>query len=124
MVFQAVVYSITRDRWRNRAEREQPVRGGTQADIAAAGARELLRRGGNFHMIPVASGTGRDLEPFTNEPLTGFDVRIAVQPGHVDERGSTAPPGRGTGWSRDGPWLPAAGPAGSSEDGSRRRATW
>jgi Xaa-Pro dipeptidase len=62
---------------------EAAVRGGTQADIAAAGARELLRRGGNFHMIPVASGTGRDLEPFTNEPLTGFDVRIAVQPGHV-----------------------------------------
>jgi hypothetical protein len=29
---------------------EQAVRGGTQADIAAAGAHELLRRGGNFHM--------------------------------------------------------------------------
>jgi Xaa-Pro dipeptidase len=62
---------------------EAAVRGGTQADIAAAGAHELLRRGGTFHMIPVASGTGRDLEAFTNEPLTGFDVRIHVQPGDV-----------------------------------------
>jgi methionine aminopeptidase len=34
-------------------------------------------------MIPVASGTGRDLEAFTNEPLTGFDVRIAVQQGEL-----------------------------------------
>jgi len=62
---------------------EAAVRGGTQADIAAAGAHELLRRGGNFHMIPVASGTGRDLEAFTNEPLTAFDVRIAVRPGDL-----------------------------------------
>jgi Xaa-Pro aminopeptidase len=62
---------------------EAAIRGGTQADIAAAGAQELLRRGGTFHMIPVASGTGRDLEAFTNEPLTGFDVRIHVQPGDV-----------------------------------------
>jgi Xaa-Pro dipeptidase len=62
---------------------EEAVRGGTQADIAAAGAHELLRRGGAFHMIPVASGTGHDLEPFTNEPLTGFDIRINVQPGDL-----------------------------------------
>ncbi len=62
---------------------EAAVRGGTQADIAAAGAHELLRRGGIFHMIPVASGTGRDLEAFTNEPLTGFDVRIAVRAGDL-----------------------------------------
>jgi Xaa-Pro dipeptidase len=62
---------------------EAAVRGGTQADVAAAGAHELLRRGGNFHMIPVASGTGRDLEPFTNEPLTAFDVGIRVRPGDL-----------------------------------------
>jgi Xaa-Pro dipeptidase len=62
---------------------EQAVRGGTQADIAAAGAHELLRRGGNFHMIPVASGTGADLDPFTNEPLTAFDVRISTHPGDL-----------------------------------------
>lgn len=62
---------------------EAAVRGGTQADVAAAGAHELLRRGGNFHMIPVASGTGHDLEAFTNEPLTAFDVRIAVRPGDL-----------------------------------------
>jgi Xaa-Pro dipeptidase len=62
---------------------EAAVRGGTQADIAAAGAHELLRRGGNFHMIPVASGTRRDLDAFTNEPLTGFDVRIPVRPGDL-----------------------------------------
>jgi Xaa-Pro dipeptidase len=62
---------------------EQAVRGGTQADIAAAGAHELLRRGGTFHMIPVASGTGTALEPFTNEPLTGFDVRISTHPGDL-----------------------------------------
>ena len=57
------------------------MRGGTQADIAAAGAHELMRRGGNFHMIPVASGTGCGLEPFTNEPLTGFDVMDLDAPG-------------------------------------------
>jgi Xaa-Pro dipeptidase len=62
---------------------EAAVRGGTQADIAAAGAHELLKRGGNFHMIPVASGSRRDLEAFTNEPLTGFDVRIDVRPGDL-----------------------------------------
>ncbi|HEX6399953.1 MAG TPA: M24 family metallopeptidase [Actinomycetota bacterium] len=62
---------------------ERALDGGTQADIAAAGAHELLRRGGNFHMIPVASGTGVSLEPFTNEPLTGFDVRISVHPGDL-----------------------------------------
>lgn len=62
---------------------EAAVRGGTQADIAAAGAHELLKRGGNIHMIPVASGTRRDLEAFTNEPLTGFDVRIDVGPGDL-----------------------------------------
>ena len=62
---------------------EAAVRGGSQADIAAAGAHELLTRGGNFHMIPVASGSGRDLEAFTNEPLTGFDVRIDVRPGDL-----------------------------------------
>lgn len=62
---------------------EAAVRGGTQADVAAAGAHELLRRGGNFHMIPVASGTRRDLEAFTNEPLTGFDVRIALRSGDL-----------------------------------------
>jgi Xaa-Pro aminopeptidase len=62
---------------------EAAVRGGTQAEIAAAGAHELLRRGGTFHMIPVASGLGRDLAPFTNEPLTAFDVRIQVRPGDL-----------------------------------------
>ena len=62
---------------------EQAVRGGTQADIAAAGAHELMRRGGNFHMIPVASGTGAELEPFTNEPLTGFDVHTSTHPGDL-----------------------------------------
>jgi Xaa-Pro aminopeptidase len=62
---------------------EAAVRGGTQADIAAAGAHELIRRGGIFHMIPVASGTGLDLEPFTNEPLTGFDVRTPAVPGDL-----------------------------------------
>jgi Xaa-Pro aminopeptidase len=62
---------------------EAAVRGGTQADIAAAGAHELIRRGGTFHMIPVASGTGSDLEAFTNEPLTGSDVDIQVRPGEL-----------------------------------------
>jgi Xaa-Pro dipeptidase len=59
---------------------ETAMQGGTQADIAAAGAHELLRRGG---MIPVASGTGRELGPFTNEPLTGFDVTIEARPGDL-----------------------------------------
>ena len=34
-------------------------------------------------MIPVASGVGGDLEPFTNEPLTGFDVRTSTHRGDL-----------------------------------------
>ena len=52
-------------------------------ETKTTGAHELLRRGGNFHMIPVASGTGPELELFTNEPLTGFDVRITTHPGDL-----------------------------------------
>src|SRR5262245_49930905 len=62
---------------------EAAVRGGTQAEIAAAGAAELVRRGGAFHMIPVASGVGGALAPFTNAPLTGYDVGITARPGHL-----------------------------------------
>ena len=82
---------------------EKAVQGGTQADIAAAGAHELLRRGGNFHMIPVASGTGRELEPFTNEPLTGFDVTIEARPGDPFVRGSTGRCGKAIGLTPVGP---------------------
>lgn len=103
---------------------ERAVRGGTQADIAAAGAHELLRRGGNFHMIPVASGAGAELEPFTNEPLTGFDVKISTHPGDLVRtwiygpawQGYWLEPGR-TSWSAGSPRLPNA-------RSSRPRTTW
>jgi Xaa-Pro dipeptidase len=62
---------------------EAAIRGGTQAEIAAAGAAELVRRGGAFHMIPVASGRGPDLDPFTNEPLTGYSSQIAARDGDL-----------------------------------------
>lgn len=62
---------------------EAAVRGGTQAEIAAAGASELIRRGGGIHMIPVASGTGAALGPFTNSPLTGYDPAIVARPGDL-----------------------------------------
>lgn len=58
-------------------------RGGTQAEIAAAGAAEVVRRGGTYHMIPVASGRGSDLDPFTNEPLTGYSSRIVAREGDL-----------------------------------------
>jgi len=62
---------------------EAAVRGGTQAEIAAAGAAELVRRGGAIHMIPVASGRGAALAPFTNAPLTGYDAGIVARPGDL-----------------------------------------
>src|SRR5262245_13243956 len=62
---------------------EAAVGGGTQAEIAAAGAAELIRRGGAIHMIPVASGVGAALAPFTNAPLTGYDARIVARPGDL-----------------------------------------
>lgn len=95
---------------------EAAVRGGTQADIAAAGAHELLRRGGNFHMIPVASGTRRDLEAFTNEPLTGFDVRIPVRPGDLVRTWIYGPAWQGY-WLDPGRTLVSGG---DPSDGQRR----
>jgi Xaa-Pro dipeptidase len=62
---------------------EAAIRGGTQAEIAAAGAAELIRRGGAFHMIPLASGRGSDLDHFTNEPLTGYSSRIVARDGDL-----------------------------------------
>ncbi len=62
---------------------EAALGGGTQAEIAAAGAAELIRRGGAIHMIPVASGVGVALAPFTNTPLTGYDARIVARPGDL-----------------------------------------
>jgi Xaa-Pro aminopeptidase len=62
---------------------ETAVRGGAQAEIAAAGAAEVIRRGGGIHMIPVASGTRGALAPFTNSPLTGYDPAIVARPGDL-----------------------------------------
>jgi Xaa-Pro dipeptidase len=62
---------------------ETAVRGGTQAEAAAAGAAELMRRGGAFHMVPVASGQRQDLDYFVAEPITGYSPSIVMRPGDL-----------------------------------------
>jgi Xaa-Pro dipeptidase len=59
------------------------VRGGTQAEAAAAGAAELMRRGGAFHMIPVGSGQRQALDYFVAEPITGYSPTIVMEPGDI-----------------------------------------
>jgi Xaa-Pro dipeptidase len=66
-----------------RVQMETAVRGGTQADVAAAGAAELMRRGGAFHMIPVGSGEREDLDYFVGEPITGYSRSIVLDPGDI-----------------------------------------
>jgi Xaa-Pro aminopeptidase len=65
------------------AQMATAVRGGTQADVAAAGAAELIRRGGAFHMIPVGSGQRQDLDYFVGEPITGYSPAISLEPGDL-----------------------------------------
>jgi Xaa-Pro dipeptidase len=60
---------------------ERAVRGGTQAEAAAAGAAELIRRGGFPHMIPVASG--REMFHFTGDPITGFSSAVTMSEGDM-----------------------------------------
>ena len=60
---------------------ETAVRGGTQAEAAAAGAAELIRNGGIPHMIPIASGEG--IYYFSNSPLTGSSSEIELREGEL-----------------------------------------
>lgn len=79
------------------------VRGGTQAEAAAAGAAELMRRGGAFHMIPVASGQRHELDYFVGEPITGYSPSIAMEPGDLVRTWIYGPVWQGTGAIREGP---------------------
>ena len=60
---------------------ETAVRGGTQAEAAAAGAAELMRRGGVPHMIPVSSGP--TMFWHCGDPLLGFSPDVVMEPGDV-----------------------------------------
>jgi Xaa-Pro dipeptidase len=65
------------------AQMAAAVRGGTQAEVAATGAAELMRRGGAFHMVPVGSGQREDLDYFVGEPITGYSPSIVMKPGDI-----------------------------------------
>jgi Xaa-Pro aminopeptidase len=60
---------------------QSAVRGGTQADAAAAGTAEVVRRGGFPHMVPVSSGPS--LFWHCGDPLTGFSSEITMAEGDV-----------------------------------------
>jgi Xaa-Pro aminopeptidase len=53
----------------------------TQADAAAAGTAELMRRGGIPHMVPVSSG--RTLFRHCGDPLLGFSPDVRMEPGDM-----------------------------------------
>lgn len=58
------------------------VRGGvTQAEVAAAGAAELMRRGGIPHMVPVSSGP--TLFRHCGDPLLGFSPDVTLEQGDM-----------------------------------------
>lgn len=56
------------------------VRGKTEAEAAAAAASEVIRRGGNFHMIPCNHGDR--MRYWCREPLTGYS-QDAPKPGDL-----------------------------------------
>jgi Xaa-Pro aminopeptidase len=60
---------------------EQAMKGGTQADAAAAGMAELARRGGFPHMVPVSSGEG--IFQFTGDPVAGYSRDVELKDGDM-----------------------------------------
>ena len=61
---------------------ETAVRGGvTQAEVAARGAAELMRRGGVPHMVPVSSGP--TLYRHCGDPLLGFSPDVRLEQGDM-----------------------------------------
>jgi Xaa-Pro dipeptidase len=61
---------------------ETAVGGGvTQAEVAARGAAELMRRGGVPHMVPVSSGP--TLYRHCGDPLLGFSPDVPLQQGDM-----------------------------------------
>jgi Xaa-Pro dipeptidase len=61
---------------------ETAVKGGvTQAEVAARGAAELMRRGGVPHMVPVSSG--ETLFRHCGDPLLGFSPDVVLEPGDM-----------------------------------------
>jgi Xaa-Pro aminopeptidase len=61
---------------------ETAIRGGvTQADVAAAGTAELMRRGGIPHMVPVSSGP--TLFRHCGDPLLGFSPSVRLEDGDM-----------------------------------------
>jgi len=61
---------------------ETAVKGGvTQAEVAARGAAELMRRGGVPHMVPVSSGP--TLYRHCGDPLLGFSPDVTLEQGDM-----------------------------------------
>lgn len=61
---------------------EKVFKGGcTQAEAAAAGTAELMRRGGIPHMVPVSSGP--TLFRHCGDPLLGFSPDVVMEPGDM-----------------------------------------
>jgi Xaa-Pro dipeptidase len=58
------------------------VKGGvTQAEVAALGTAELMRRGGVPHMVPVSSGP--TLFRHCGDPMLGFSPDVMLEPGDM-----------------------------------------
>jgi Xaa-Pro aminopeptidase len=53
------------------------VAGESEAEAAASGAYEILRRGGNYHMMAVTSGPY--IGDWTTEPLNGYSLRTPAK---------------------------------------------
>lgn len=61
---------------------EVAVKGGvSQAEVAAAGTAELMRRGGVPHMVPVSSGP--TIFRHCGDPLLGFSPDVMLEPGDM-----------------------------------------
>ena len=61
---------------------EMAVKGGvTQAEVAAAGTAELMRRGGVPHMVPISSGP--TIFRHCGDPLLGFSPDVTLERGDM-----------------------------------------
>lgn len=59
------------------------VAGKLEAEAAADGAREIIKRGGMPYIIRCAHGTGKDLINFARYPLTGADFESPPKKGDI-----------------------------------------
>ncbi len=85
------------------------VRGGvTQAEVAAAGAAEMMRRGGIPHMVPVSSGP--TLFRHCGDPMLGFSPDVRLEQGDMVRMWLYGPVFRhGVGLFWEDPWMQIGG---------------